>query len=230
MEIDHLTVATRLLLALLAGGVIGFERTFNGRPAGFRTHALVCTASALLVLVSVYQWQLVGDVPRETIRVDPTRMAQGIMTGIGFLGAGVIMKERLAIRGLTTAASIWITASIGVVIGMGFFSAAAIAVLFTLGTLSMFRWLESAMPALRYGKLTVRFLRENALSKDELWSIIRTHQISATSLSYHMEQERRLFQYEMTVRTRDSENFRRLSDTLAGMERVHEFSIMPTGD
>lgn len=230
MEIDHLTVATRLLLAVLAGGVIGFERTFNGRPAGFRTHALVCTASALLVLVSVYQWELVGNVPRDTIRVDPTRMAQGIMTGIGFLGAGVIMKERLAIRGLTTAASIWITASIGVVIGMGFFSAAGMAVLITLGTLSMFRWLESAMPALRYGKLTVRFLREEALGKDELWAIIQAHHISATSLSYHMEQERRWFQYEMTVRTRDSDNFRRLSDTLARMERVHEFSIMPTGD
>ena len=91
---DELVIIGRLTGALVIGAMIGFERSFHGRPAGFRTHALVCLASALLMLV--------------TIRADPTRMAQGIMTGIGFLGAGVIFKEGLTVRGLTTAASIWI--------------------------------------------------------------------------------------------------------------------------
>src|SRR5690606_37309086 len=111
----------QLTVALAAGGVIGLERSYHGRPAGFRTHALVCLASSLLMLVTLYQqaWLLPG-VPLDSVRTDPTRMAQGIMTGIGFLGAGVIFKDNLSVRGLTTAASIWVTAAIGILIGIGF--------------------------------------------------------------------------------------------------------------
>ena len=110
---DIAEIALPLCSAWLAGSLIGLERSYHGRPAGFRTHTLVCMASALLMLVTVYesQWFVSGRLER--VVVDPTRMAQGIMTGIGFLGAGVIMKEGLSVRGLTSAASIWITAAIG---------------------------------------------------------------------------------------------------------------------
>ena len=84
---DELVIVGRLAGALFFGAMIGFERTFHGRPAGFRTHALVCLASALLMLVTVYQLHWMTEVPLDTIRADPTRMAQGIMTGIGFVGA-----------------------------------------------------------------------------------------------------------------------------------------------
>lgn len=113
MEQEYTTIAIHLLGALIAGGLIGSERSFHGRPAGFRTHTLVCVTSSLLMLVTVYQWQWLPGVPLETVKTDPTRMAQGIMTGIGFLGAGVIYKEGATVRGLTTAASIWLTAAIG---------------------------------------------------------------------------------------------------------------------
>src|SRR5229473_689600 len=121
--LDHgqLVIIARIMAALLIGGLIGFERTFHGRPAGFRTHALVSVASALLMLVTVYQADWMTAAPLDTIRTDPTRMAQGIMTGIGFLGAGVIFKEGLTVRGLTTAASIWVTAAIGILVGVGFY-------------------------------------------------------------------------------------------------------------
>src|SRR5262245_10348885 len=105
---DELVILGGLAGAILIGALIGLERTFHGRPAGFRTHALVCLASALLMCVTVYQMHWMTEVPIDTIRADPTRMAQGIMTGIGFLGAGVIFKEGLTVRGLTTAASIWV--------------------------------------------------------------------------------------------------------------------------
>ena len=117
MDHGQLAVLTRIAVALVLGGMIGFERTFHGRPAGFRTHSLVCVASALLMLVTVYQSEWMTSAPIDTIRTDPTRMAQGIMTGIGFLGAGVIFKEGLTVRGLTTAASIWMTAAIGILVG-----------------------------------------------------------------------------------------------------------------
>src|SRR5215467_6733307 len=119
---DELAIALRVLMAIVLGGLIGMERTLHGRPAGFRTHALVCLASALLMMAAVYQgrWMTTADAIG-TITSDPTRTAQGIMTGIGFLGAGVIFKEGLTVRGLTTAASVWVTAAIGILIGIGFY-------------------------------------------------------------------------------------------------------------
>ncbi len=230
MDDQFITVALRMTLSLLAGGIIGFERTYHGRPAGFRTHVLVCTSSALLMLLSVYQWELLPDAPQDTIRVDPTRMAQGIMTGIGFLGAGVIVKESLAVRGLTTAASIWITAAIGIVIGMGFYSAAGLGVAMALGTLAVFRWVESIMPAIRYAKLTVRLPRQTQLSQDELLEVVRAHDITTGGPSYHLEDEGRMFQYQMTIRTNSAVNLRYLAETLGKMEQIQEFSIMPTRD
>jgi uncharacterized membrane protein YhiD involved in acid resistance len=100
---DDLVIIGRVAGALVIGALIGFERTFHGRPAGFRTHSLVCIASAILMIVTVYQNQWMTLLDHDAIRTDPTRMAQGIMTGIGFLGAGVIFKEGLIVRGLTTA-------------------------------------------------------------------------------------------------------------------------------
>ena len=111
LHADYLQMMLRLLAAVGAGACIGYERSFHGRPAGLRTHVLVCMASAVLMLVTVYEdhWvRIAGEA-----RLDPTRMAQGIMTGIGFLGAGVIMKDGLSVRGLTTAACVWVTACVG---------------------------------------------------------------------------------------------------------------------
>jgi putative Mg2+ transporter-C (MgtC) family protein len=94
MDPIYIDVSTRLVGALVVGGIIvGFERSFHGLPAGFRTHTLVCLASSLLMLVTYYQWKWMPGTPIDTVRTDPTRMAQGIMTGIGFPGAGVIIKK-----------------------------------------------------------------------------------------------------------------------------------------
>src|SRR3954465_6369270 len=127
---DDFDMFVRLLSAVLAGGVIGYERSYHGRPAGLRTHTLVCTASSLLMLVTVYEAHWVR-VASDMVRLDPTRMAQGIMTGIGFPGAGVILKEGLSVRGLTTAASIWITAAIGILAGIGFYLPLSVSVVLT---------------------------------------------------------------------------------------------------
>lgn len=229
---DHLTIILRLFFAIFAGGLIGLERTYHGRPAGFRTHALVCTASTLLMLFTVNQWHLIAAIaiPKSAIRVDPTRMAQGIMTGIGFLGAGVIMKEKLTIRGLTTAASIWITASIGIMLGIGFFFPACIASLLTLGVLSLFRWIENVLPSLSYGRLSISLLPKEHLGEKELNDIVNIHNITCSNPSYHLHQNGGLFQYEMTIRTKKKDNFYKLSETLRKMDSVCEFSIKPAGE
>jgi putative Mg2+ transporter-C (MgtC) family protein len=181
--IEELTVMlVRILASLIAGAAIGFERGFHGRPAGFRTHALVCLASALLMLVTVLQDSWMTQVAAETIRTDPTRMAQGIMTGIGFLGAGVIFKEGATVRGLTTAATIWITSAIGILIGIGFYFAAGACVLATLFVLSGLRWLESRLPRTFHAQLVVRFDRKAALS--ELRDLVLEEGFSAQNLSH----------------------------------------------
>src|SRR5512144_1236883 len=138
---NYAAIALHLVIALAAGAIIGLERSYHGRPAGFRTHALVCLSTTLLMLVPVFESGWLPEGLAGRITMDPTRMAQGIMTGIGFLGAGAIIKEGLSVRGLTTAASIWITAAIGVLVGIGFYFPAGIDTVLTRGTLSVFRWI-----------------------------------------------------------------------------------------
>jgi len=111
------SVLFRLVLAVLLGGVVGMEREMHGRPAGFRTHIVVCLGATMLMVGSEYYR---GYVDLETV-FDPNRMAAGIITGIGFLGAGAIMREENMVRGLTTAGCIWFVAGLGIVIGKGLF-------------------------------------------------------------------------------------------------------------
>ena len=230
METSTLTILVHLFGAAVAGALIGLERTYHGRPAGFRTHVLVCTASSLLMLLGTAEAAALSGLPLEAVRVDPARMAQGIMTGIGFLGAGAIMKEGLTVRGLTTAASIWMTASIGILLGAGFYFPAAVATLLTLATLSLFRWLESAMPALAFARLAIRFARESHLTEAELRTLIMREQVTASNTTYRLSREGKCIEYEMTVRSVKAENFRRLADTLTALPQVLEFSLTPAGD
>lgn len=228
MEFDYSLITSRLMLALLAGGAIGMERALHGREAGFRTHSLVCVSSSLLMVLMVYQWQLVPEQFLDTVRADPSRMAQGIMTGIGFLGAGVIIKEGLTVRGLTTAASIWMTASIGIVIGMGLYYPALLATVMTVIILSFFRWVEKQLPSQIYAKFTVRFVRsKHHVDEDMLRQLIARHNIRAFESSYQLDSEGKHFEYEMTVRSTKQENFRKLAQSLMDMEDVHEFRIVP---
>src|SRR5918992_4314736 len=118
------------------------------------------------MLLAIYQgvW---FNASAEIVRIDPTRMAQGIMTGIGFLGAGVIVKEGASVRGLTTAASIWITAAIGILAGVGFYFPVVVATALTLGTLSLFRYIEARMAAISYVLHVVRFPLHRAMAESD---------------------------------------------------------------
>jgi putative Mg2+ transporter-C (MgtC) family protein len=230
---DHelLIVLTRLSAAVIVGAMIGFERTFHGRPAGFRTHALVCIASAMLMLVTVYQVEwMKGGVPLDAIRTDPTRMAQGIMTGIGFLGAGVIFKEGLTVRGLTTAASIWTTAAIGILIGIGLYQAAFISAVATLLILSGFRYIEMKLPTEFYAHHTLKFDRNAVMAEDELRELVGKYGFSVANLSYRLSETGKHFEYRMVIKSRDRRNAERLAQHLRGLPSVVEFRISPTGD
>ena len=229
-EALYVAISQRLLLSLLFGGAIGLERSYHGRPAGFRTHALVCLSTCLLMLVSAYEaaWVSPNAITRTTL--DPTRMAQGIMTGIGFLGAGAIIKEGLTVRGLTTAASIWITAALGVLIGIGFFFPAVLTLALTLGTLSVFRYLESKLPTQFYAQFAVRFAPEARLPEQAMRELIARHGFTIANLSYRLDRADDFFEYRMVIRTDRAANARALSDTLSTLEAVKEFRLSSTVD
>jgi putative Mg2+ transporter-C (MgtC) family protein len=231
MNANVYELTVHLVVAMIAGGLIGLERSYNGHAAGFRTHTLVCMASSLLMLLVIYQKEWFSQALIETVRIDPTRMAQGIMTGIGFLGAGVIMKEGLSVRGLTTAASIWITAAIGILAGVGFHRAVIIATVLTLGTLSVFRWIESKLPVLIYAHCSLRINCDTPMLEKDLRGLLASHGFDIVSLSYAlMKKEGNCFNYNMLIRTRKPQNVEHLSQSLSKLDAILDFRISLTGD
>jgi putative Mg2+ transporter-C (MgtC) family protein len=217
--------------ALAAGSLIGLERSFHGRAAGFRTHALVALASSLLMLLTAFQSQWLTTIPSEALRADPTRMAQGIMTGIGFLGAGVIYKEGLTVRGLTTAGSIWVTAAIGILFGVGFYFPAILATVLSLLILSVFRSIEIRIPAETYLHLAIGFERSAAMTEAELRGFLATMGFSIASLTYTMKPSpdsvSSAYEYSMVVRTNDAKNAAKLAQALRALDRVVAFVLDP---
>jgi putative Mg2+ transporter-C (MgtC) family protein len=139
-EISEWEILVRLLAAAALGGAIGIERELRDREAGFRTHLLVSVGAALFTLISAYAWTDFNFGVGTGITFDPTRIAAQVVTGIGFLGAGAIIRQGLTVRGLTTAATLWIAAAIGMACGAGFYWAAGLATavaLFSLGPLRL---------------------------------------------------------------------------------------------
>lgn len=130
-------IIVRLVLAALFGGIIGYQRELTDRPAGFSTHVMVSVGAALFMLVSVY---LFKGVP-----VDPTRIAAQVVTGVGFLGAGTIIRQGNIVLGLTTAASLWSVSAVGLAAGAGFYSAALVGTVMVFAALSVFKSIEGRL-------------------------------------------------------------------------------------
>jgi putative Mg2+ transporter-C (MgtC) family protein len=136
--LNFLTTVVRLVLAFILGSLIGLERERKGGHAGLRTHTLVCVGSALIMLTSIY----IYDIYQGKTGIDPGRIAAGVVTGIGFLGAGTIIRSKEGVKGLTTAASVWVSAAIGLAVGCGYISAALTVTLIAYLTLSVLKRVE----------------------------------------------------------------------------------------
>ncbi len=230
MQQELLDIALKVGGAWIAGSLIGLERTIHGRPAGFRTHALVCIASALLMLVTSYQWRWFDNAMLESVRTDPTRMAQGIMTGIGFLGGGVIFREGLTVRGLTTAASIWTTAAVGILFGTGLYLPALVGTVLMLGILSAFRWFEELIPSRFYARYSVRFRKELAPSESDLRRLLADHGFGVANVSYSLHEGGSVIEYRTVINTARKANAERLAKHLREEDGVVGFNVSPTGD
>ena len=139
--LNDLEIFIRLLLALILSGLIGLERQMHRRTAGLRTHILVSLGSCLIMLTSLY----IFAIYKNEVPLDPARIAAGVITGIGFLGAGAIIRDREGVKGLTTAASLWVVAGIGLATGCGFYKAALFTTVLALLTLFFLRYVERIM-------------------------------------------------------------------------------------
>ena len=160
-------IALTVLGALLLGMLVGYERSYRGRAAGMRTFGLVCMASAALTVFvgEARFWYGGAAMPNPA---DATRVVQGIVTGIGFLGAGVIVKDGTNISGLTTAASIWVASAIGVLLGVGFYAAALLLALLCMVSMSLLRRLERRLPGRATLDVSLSFRRGAMPSWDEV--------------------------------------------------------------
>jgi putative Mg2+ transporter-C (MgtC) family protein len=134
-ELSWAEVLLRVVLAGVLGGAVGAEREIREREAGLRTHLLVSVGASLFTLVSAYAWGDFHFSQKSGVTYDPTRIAAQIVTGIGFLGAGAIIRQGFSVRGLTTAASLWVVAAIGIAAGAGYYSAAVITTIVVLVSL-----------------------------------------------------------------------------------------------
>ncbi len=223
-------ILLHLLGALALGMLMGYERSYHGRAAGMRTYGLVCVASAMLTVVNAYPGMWYGGIgPQGAAGAgDPTRVIQGIVTGIGFLGAGVIMREGLSIRGLSTAASIWATAAIGVTIGLGFYIVAIAAALVCVFIMSMFRQLEAKLPHQTVIHATLVFARDRAPPAEEVRAKAKEFGFEVTDWAFHLKNGTGLFEYQLVLQANGLLDPMTLITGLSTTDSLVEFRLSPS--
>lgn len=216
-------IILRLLLGAIIGGIIGFEREVHGRAAGFRTQLIVCVAAVLIMIVSVnYYLNLQYIDP--SFRIDPARISAGALIGIGFLGAGVIIKSGFAVRGLTTAASLWIVSAIGLTIGAGLYFEGIITAVITITALFMLRKLEKKIKILLYRTIIISTrITENI--EETINSILSDYGIYIHSIDYEKNQSKEELIYSFHVSTRDKSVIKEIFLKLSALEFIKEIKI-----
>lgn len=228
----NLLVFANIVGALLLGLMVGYERTYHGRAAGMRTYGLVCMAACALTVISGYPqfWYGAQDLGTFATRLvpDPTRTIQGIVTGIGFLGAGLIMKDGLSISGLTSAASLWASSAIGILIGVGFYSAGILLAFLSAALMMWASKLERRLPSRPAISLTVKFRGGFQPSRTTIDEFARQHgyEVAGGSFSVRFHDSCHTWRFvaiEVTGRT--SLPLAKLAIELGAINGVDEFDV-----
>lgn len=220
----ELDILVKLLLAAVAGGLVGLEREKHGRPAGLRTNLLVSVGACAMMIVSEAFYVKYGMLDAESaVRFDPSRVAAQIVTGIGFLGAGVILKEGISVRGLTTAASLWVVAGLGMAFGMGYFSLGVITTVLVLISLVFLKNLDPLIRKDRYVTLMVTAAKRMELY-DELQTIFDERSLKVSDLSSHVDLVHDEIYFQMVITQQQKRIGRELTTAilqLEGIKKVH---------
>ena len=225
-EWNMASIAFRIVLAIFVGGIVGFERGRKNRPAGFRTYILVCLGAVLVMMTNQYVYV--------TYRVsDPVRLGAQVISGIGFLGAGtIVLTGKNQIKGLTTAASLWTAACIGLAIGIGFYEGAlfgGFAVVFTVAGLQKFdKWMHKNS---KYMELYIEYT-EGKNSFSEFLQYAKENQFDVTNIQvsrdgyYHKEKgKQRIVSYILTIQSKTKRSHAEMIDVLMqarGIQYIEE--------
>lgn len=217
-----------VLAAMTAGGLIGVERTYHGHPAGFRTHILVCLTSCLLMLAAMHQstWAF-SSLPGQTVVIDPTRMSHGLLTGIGFLCAGVIFREGFSVHGLTTAASLWVTSAVGVLYGVGMMELALIGSGATLAVLAVLRVLDAKLPHVGVMDVILSWKRGEAPSGLAVRDLLRGKAVKVVRLGHVMSHDGAVHEHHLKVKGQVPIDVDGLVSLLGAEAGLAGFSILP---
>ncbi|WP_232520605.1 MgtC/SapB family protein [Rhodobacter sp. CZR27] len=224
-------IALPMLSSLVTGLLIGLDREVRGKPAGLRTHALVCFGATILTLAAARQGEwTVNFLPETQIVADPSRMAHGILTGIGFLGAGVIFREGASVHGLTTAASLWIVSALGIVYGIGMYWLAVAGTAATLIVLVALRLIFALLPIRTEIRLRVTVRDGSGFGAAALCHLLRREGLSVRAVSRSLSRPSGTLVLSTAIFTHGMEKLDRLSDALAAEESVLGFVIVPVED
>ena len=215
-------IVLRLLLGAFLGGVIGYERYTHGRPAGFRTHLIVCMASVLIMIVSVDFHYLTGHYP-DYIRIDPARIAAGAITGIGFLGAGVIIKTGFTVQGLTTAACLWIVSAIGLAVGGGFYLPGIIATFITVIALWFLREVERKIEKISYRYIDI--IADRLDKEKEIEEALKEARVEIVNINYEFDRVANIYSYTIMISVDDQVDFKGLLRRLGEISDISKISI-----
>lgn len=228
MELGILEIATRVFAALLAGGAVGALQSYRARATGFRTHALVA-AGAALMMVAVEQhatWSAMGS-GADLLSLDPARVIQGVVTGVGFLGAGVIFKTGLTIHGLTTAAAVWVTAALGILFGVGLYATGALGAATVLAVLASYALVERLLPKREAARLIVRFARASRPTEHEFQELLRSHTLEIVNRRRNLVSDGEVYEENLRVIAKGRLDTEALADRLLETPAVIGFEITP---
>jgi putative Mg2+ transporter-C (MgtC) family protein len=222
--ISYYEIVIRLLLGAVIGGLIGFEREIHGRAAGFRTQLIVCVAAVLIMIISENYYHYMQGLD-QSLRIDPARIASSALVGIGFLGAGVIIKSGFSIRGLTTAASIWIVSAIGLAIGAGLYFEGAVTAVITIIALMTLRMIERKIKVLRYNRITVSTPVSTEHGEEMIASLIMNLGFHIHSIDYEKSSEKGEIIYKLNVSSRDKTAIRRIFNELISLDYINTVRV-----
>ena len=224
----NVIVFFNLLGALILGLIVGYERSYHGRAAGMRTYGLVCMAAAALTVIAGYPSYWFGGQVNTYLAGDPTRVIQGIVTGIGFLGAGVIMRDGLNISGLTTAASIWTCAAIGIMVGVGFYASAILLTFLSALCMMWVSKLESWLPSRPAIAVTLEFQKNFVPLEHTLREVVYSHgyEVASGSFAIRSSNEKLEWHFVAIALSKNSGSaMNELASGLTTLEGVEDFSL-----
>jgi putative Mg2+ transporter-C (MgtC) family protein len=220
-------ILLHLLGAAALGVLLGYERTYHGRAAGMRTYVLVCMTSTALTVINSFPGNWYGGMVANASTGDPTRVIQGILTGMGFLGAGVIMRDGYSIKGLSTAASLWATAGIGVLIGVGFYAAGIICAFIAIVVMSSFRMLEKVLPHHRVLHLMVAAPRSGASPEILVRELAGRLGYQVSEWAVEMDQTTQRFEGQLVLGGGRVDQSDEIAQALASAQGIIEFRLSP---